>query len=178
MYQSPRLARISLQNSSIISLPRSSVALSNPYVIFFQPSQKDLPPNRPIEALVQSLSARDSPNNRPSRSLARQPWRGNVLVAKYADVPFGEMISCGMNDLPIISRHFQFREPAGNELDVCTLAVSLHIFPMHIRPNCGSRRSDPPPGGRSHVYIVSEHRASRKRHYSHQRVRRGTVRKP
>lgn len=99
-------------DSTIVTLPQSSVGLGNPYVVFFQPTQKDLPINRPIEALVRSVST-------PNRNVSTlQPWRGNVLVAKYADAPFGEMVSCSLNDLPIISTHFLCREPSGNELEV------------------------------------------------------------
>lgn len=110
---------------AIIKLPRSSVALGNPYVIFFQPTQRDLPLNAPIDALIAALPPTPTSRNYPSFSTTSSssqqpqnaPWRGNVLVAKYADVPFGEMIPCGMNDLPIIARHLQYREPAGNEFE-------------------------------------------------------------
>lgn len=40
------------------------------------------------------------------------------MAAKYRDVPFGEMMDCAVNDLPIICRHFASREPLDNELDV------------------------------------------------------------
>ena len=106
---------------TIVNLPRLSVALGNPYVVFFQPTQKDLPLNAPIMSLITAAAARDPPNALPTNVSHIRPWRGNVLVAKYADVPFGEMISCGMNDLPIISSHLRCHEPSGNELDVSRL---------------------------------------------------------
>lgn len=120
-----------LKCSTIVSLPLSVVALGNPYVVFFQPTQNDLPLNGPIEALVQSISASDAKTRSCQASLSstRRPWRGNVLVAKYADAPFGEMIPCGMNDVAIISRHFLCREPVGNELDVRTLGLLLCLCP-------------------------------------------------
>ena len=106
---------------TIITLPRSSVTLGNPYVVFFQPTQRDLPLNGPITSLIAAAAARDPPNAWQTNGSRIQPWCGNVLVAKYADVPFGEMIPCGMNDLPIISRYLQCHEPSGNELDVSKL---------------------------------------------------------
>lgn len=108
--------------SVLVRIPRSNVMLSNPYVVFFQPSQRDLPLNSPIVSLLQTFppspTLHRSVQESESTNRERRLWRGNVLVAKYADVPFGEMISCGMNDLPIISRHFLYREPVGNDLDV------------------------------------------------------------
>jgi len=106
---------------TIVNLPRLSVALGNPYVVFFQPTQKDLPLNAPIMSLITAAAARDPPNALPTGVSHIHPWRGNVLVAKYADVPFGEMISCGLNDLPIISSHLRCHAPAENELDVSRL---------------------------------------------------------
>jgi len=103
---------------TIVNLPRLSVALGNPYVVFFQPTQKDLPLNAPIMSLITAAAARDPPSALPTNVSHIHLWRGNVLVAKYADVPFGEMISCGINDLPIISSHLRCHEPSENELDI------------------------------------------------------------
>ncbi|KAF8314771.1 hypothetical protein DL93DRAFT_2097151 [Clavulina sp. PMI_390] len=107
----------------ITTVPQSSVQLGNPYVVFFQPAQRDLPPNLSVQAIMRSSPLASSGNRAPILSMNNLSstgeicWRGNVLVAKYADAPFGEMIACGLNDLPIISRHFLTREPTGNDLE-------------------------------------------------------------
>ena len=86
---------------SIVTLPGTSRPLGNPYVIFFQPIQADLPINQCLRAASLNMGV----------TSGQIPWRGNILVAKYSDFPFGDMISCANNDLPIIIRHISIYSP-------------------------------------------------------------------
>ena len=95
-------------------LPGTNVSLGNPYVIFYPSQQQDLPTNACLTQVASETNG---------LQLCHR-WAGTILVAKYSDIPFGDMIPCIMNDIPIILHHIAQSNPL--QSDMVRLADNIH----------------------------------------------------
>jgi hypothetical protein len=82
---------------AITRLPGMKQDLANPYLVFYPVPGPCARSKYTSNAVVASILE--------SNRVGNINWKGNILVARYADMPFGEMIDCTLRELPIIYKY-------------------------------------------------------------------------